>query len=122
MSKRLQNKSKNNYQNIHKNLLKKSASSSFLGKHHHRCMCQVCTCHRPDHKCPINYINPKFNGKTNYQHEYTKHRTEKPDIWVAKDNLVSNKLFNGNTEYRNQYKNRKGRGSLLKDHEVKEKW
>ena len=44
-----------------------------------------------------------MNAKTNYQNEYKQYKIEKPDIWVAKDNLISNKKFNGNTEYKNAF-------------------
>lgn len=101
--------------------LKKSASS-FLNRHNNHCMCQVCTCQKPEHKCPINYIHKNFNGITNYQREYIPHKLERNSQYRMRDNLKSKKKFMNGTEYQNAYKNRKNKNDKHKNHdkEVKE--
>lgn len=102
--------------------IKKSASS-FLNRHHNNCMCQVCTCHKPEHKCPINYIKKNFNGITNYQREYIPHKLEKAEPFRMRDNLKSKKKFMNGTEYQNAYRKRNSKNdSKNKNHnrEVKE--
>ena len=97
--------------------LKKSASSSFIKRHHNHCMCQVCTCQKPEHKCPINYIKRNFNGITNYQREYIPFKIEKPNIYIARDNLKSKKKFMNGTEYMDAYKKKPSEKPERKKHD-----
>lgn len=68
----------------------------------HKCMCQICTCNNPNHKCPIGHQH--VNNKTTFQHDYKGHDVKKPDLWGARDNLKFKKQKErGPTEYQKEY-------------------
>lgn len=68
----------------------------------HKCMCQICTCNNPNHKCPIGHQH--VNNKTTFQHDYKAHDAKKPDLWGARDNLKFKKQKDkGPTEYQVEF-------------------
>lgn len=87
-----------------------STTSSDFRKAEHRanskCMCQICTCHRPDHMCPINYVREGSTGLTKYQTDYVLMKAQKPIIFRAEDNLKVPEGPTGRTVYEMEYKKR----------------
>lgn len=90
-----------------------STRSSELRRADHsneRCMCQICTCNRPDHLCPINYNRPGGIGVTEHKAEYVKRSADKPVIWKAEDNLRSKEGPTGDTIYHKDFNRKNATG------------
>lgn len=73
-----------------------------------RCMCQICTCNRPDHLCPINHVRAGKTGNTIYRNEYRKFQAEKPEVWKADDNLKPLGGLTGKTIYTKDFTRKEG--------------
>ena len=81
-----------------------SLQSEFKRAHDYKCLCQICICNNPNHKCPIGKHNTQYEMKTTNQKDFVPHQVEKPDLWMARDNLKFKKLQNPDTtEYRAEY-------------------
>lgn len=83
--------------------LQRSKSYNDFSRHNNKCISTICTCNRPNHRCPHNYNRGYFDGQTMYRNEFTPKKQKKPVIYKAKDNLKSKRGIFGDTLYKRDY-------------------
>lgn len=47
-----------------------SLTSDFKRQHDHKCLCQICICNNPNHRCPLQNHKNNRNMKTTHQKDY----------------------------------------------------
>ena len=83
----------------------KRANSSLPGHNHERCIDQICTCHRPEHRCPVNFHREGKTPASNYQADFVAHSPAKaPPKHRPLDNLRTGDAFFGNTVYQQEFR------------------
>ena len=83
----------------------KRANSSLPGHNHNLCMDQICTCNRPEHRCPINYHREGQTPTSNYRADYVPPQNPKtPTRFRPDDNLKNGDVFFGTTAYQQDFK------------------
>lgn len=69
-----------------------------------KCRHQICTCYKPSHKCPIDFIKPGHTPPSHYQAEYVKRDPLTVEPIRPIDNLKTGKEFFDGTNYQREFK------------------
>ena len=81
------------------------SNSALPGHNHNLCLDQICTCHRPEHRCPINFHREGQTPPSHYRTDYLPPQRQKtPTRFRPEDKLKNGDVFFGTTVYQEEYK------------------
>lgn len=97
---------------INRSTKQERPKSSNFAHHNNKCRHQICTCHLPSHKCPIDFNREGHLPPSHYQQEYVKHEIGYVQQLRPIDNLKNGKEFFDGTQYQREYKPYKNQAEL----------